>query len=158
MKSVVFSKAINRELTISKNTAQLIISVVFLAQSSLSLAAQEVLKLKMNQQTFTLKIPKTTKQYNQGLMYQHSLPERSGMIFVVDPRDQRTMSMWMKNTYIPLDMLFIGPDYRIKCIIKNTQPQSLKPIFCPSSTMAVIEINAGEANKFYLAKGMKIEK
>ena len=155
---MVSSKAINKELTMPKTTAQLIIAVVFLVQCASSLASPDAVKLKINQQSFTLKIPQTTKQYYQGLMYIHHLPKRTGMIFAVDPRDQRKMSMWMKNTYIPLDMLFIGPDYRITCIRKNTKPLSLKHISCPSPTMAVIEINGGETNKFHLAKGMKIGK
>ena len=91
-------------------------------------------------------------------MYRQHLPERTGMIFAVDPSDAHNISMWMKNTFIPLDMLFIDPNYRISCNIRNTKPKSLKDITCPSPTIAVIEINAGEANKYHLAKGMKIEK
>lgn len=140
----------------SKNTAQLIISAILLVQCSLLKA--DVVTLKINQHSFTLNIPKTEKQYGQGLMYKHHLPERTGMFFVVDSKDTQNFNMWMKNTYIPLDMLFIGPDYRITCIKKNTKPLSLKHISCPSPTMAVIEINAGEANKYHLAKGMKITK
>lgn len=139
-----------------KNTAPLIVSIVLLTQCSLLIA--EVVKIKINHHLFTLNIPKTSKQYIQGLMFRHHLPERTGMLFAIDPKDSHHFDMWMKNTYIPLDMLFIGPDYRITCIKKNAKPLSLKHISCPSPTIAVIEINGGEANKYHLVKGMKIMK
>lgn len=65
--------------------------------------------------------------------------------------------MWMKNTYLPLDMLFIGSDYQIKCILEYTQPLSLTLLSCDEATLAVIELNAGEVNKFKLKKGMKLK-
>ena len=140
----------------SKNIVSLIISMVLLTQCPVLRA--DVVKIQINHQAFTLNIPKTAKQYSQGLMFRHHLPERTGMFFAVDPKDAYHFDMWMKNTYIPLDMLFIGPDYRITCVKKNTKPLSLKHISCPTPTMAVIEINAGEANKYHLVKGMMITK
>lgn len=116
------------------------------------------MRIKINHQSFTLNIPKTAKQYEQGLMFLHYLPERTGMIFTVEPKDAYPLRMWMKNTYIPLDMLFIGSDYRIACIKRNTKPLSLEHISCPVPTIAVIEINGGEANKYHLVKDMKITK
>ena len=64
----------------------------------------------------------------------------------------------MKNTTIPLDMLFIGPDLRIVGIVEKTKPLSLRPITCPHPTFIVIEFNAGEAKKYHLTPGMKLGK
>jgi uncharacterized membrane protein (UPF0127 family) len=139
-----------------RNTAQLMFSIVLLTPCSLLKA--EVVKLKINERSFTLKISKTPTQHSQGLMYKHYLPARTGMIFVGGSNAHHPFNMWMKNTYIPLDMLFIGPDYRINCIKESAQPFSLTDISCPEPTVAVIEINGGEANKYHLAKGMKVTK
>lgn len=138
-----------------KHLAKATIGLIFFTQSALLVAA-DATKLTINQQTFILQISKTAEELTKGLMFQHHLPERTGMIFLVDPKVAR-MSMWMKNTYIPLDMLFIGLDHRIACLVKNTKPESLDLISCPYPTMAVIEINGGEADKYHLVTGMEIK-
>lgn len=76
-------------------------------------------------------------------MYVTRLPADEGMLF---PQQQpRVMSMWMKNTYIPLDMLFIDSRGRIVCLLANTRPQSLDILSCPKPAKAVLEIGGGEA-------------
>jgi uncharacterized membrane protein (UPF0127 family) len=119
--------------------------------------ASEVITIRINHHPFRIEVPHTAKEYDQGLMYRHSMPKSSGMIFLFDKADAQHAVMWMKNTYIPLDMLFIGPDKRIVCIIQHTTPLSLKKIKCKKSVLAVIELNAGEVKQFNLAKGLKIE-
>ncbi len=131
------------------------VGLILFLQSAV-VAANGALQLTINEHTFTLQISKTTEEVTKGLMFLRHLPERTGMIFMVDPKIN-SMSMWMKNTYIPLDMLFIGLDRKIACLVKNTKPESLDIISCPYPTTAVIEINGGEADKYHLVKGMEIK-
>lgn len=118
--------------------------------------AMERLTLTLNHHSFDLEVPISMKEYSQGLMYRHHLAERKGMIFLFDGKDASKPTMWMKNTYIPLDMIFIGPDYRIACILEHTKPLTLTLLSCNKPAIAVIELNAGEVRKFHLLKGMEI--
>ena len=67
------------------------------------------------------------------------------------------VSMWMKNTFIPLDMLFIGADGRIVHIAENTEPFSLKTITSPVPASAVLELKAGSAARWGIAIGDRVE-
>ncbi len=111
--------------------------------------------LIINQHRFKVELPTTVKEYYQGLMYRHHLPLGQGMLFFFLKDQENKVVMWMKHTYIPLDMLFIGPDFRIQCI-RHAKPRSLKLIGCDKPTWAVLELNAGEAGEFGLAVGMRI--
>lgn len=111
----------------------------------------------INEHAFELEVPVSTPEYNQGLMYRKRLQERTGMIFLFSPKKGNTPLMWMKNTYISLDMLFIGLDNRIACIIENTKPLSLSFLSCDRPVLAVIEINAGEVKKYNLKPEMEIK-
>ena len=77
----------------------------------------------------------------RGLMYVRYMPEFTGMLFVY--RQQRVLSMWMKNTYIPLDMLFIRADGSIANIATHTEPLSLESVRAIESLNFVLELNAG---------------
>ena len=94
----------------------------------------------------------------RGLMYRSSLAADSGMIFVFDSAAIQTF--WMKNTLIPLDMVFVGADYKIVDIIKNVPPCEVKdcPVY-PSKRPAqyVVEVNAGYVDKIGLANGDSLE-
>ena len=91
------------------------------------------------------------KQREHGLMFRRSLPENGGMIFLFE--DEREISMWMKNTYIPLDMVFIGDDWRIKHIARDTEPLSTDIISSVHPASRVLEIGGGQAEKLVLAPG-----
>jgi uncharacterized protein len=130
--------------------------IVYLLFMSVS-HAMERLTLSLNNHQIRLEVPLSIKEYNQGLMYRHYLAESSGMIFLFDGKATSKPTMWMKNTYISLDMIFIGPDYRIACILEHTQPLSLIPLSCEEPAIAVIELNAGEVSRFHLMKGMEIK-
>ena len=91
------------------------------------------------------RIADTAARQELGLMFQTRLPADEGMLF---PQARpRVMSMWMKNTYIPLDMLFIDSRGRIVCLLANTSPQSLEILSCPKPVQAVLEIGGGEARE-----------
>lgn len=93
----------------------------------------------------------TPQQQAQGLMFVTDLPSDRAMLFVQS--EPRQMNMWMKNTYIPLDMVFIDGNGRIAKIAAMTQPHSLATISSEVKVSAVLEIRGGEAAKLGLRKG-----
>jgi uncharacterized protein len=105
-------------------------------------------------QTFTAEFANTPAQRARGLMFKARLPERQGMLFDFG-RDQE-IRMWMKNTLIPLDMIFIQSDGRIHRIEQNTKPGSLRPISSNGSVRAVLEMRAGTSKKYGIAPGDRI--
>ena len=76
-----------------------------------------------------------------GLMFRKKLKKGCGMIFIFSP--PRPVSMWMKNTYIPLDMLFVDKDGLILDLFQNVPPHSLKSVGSVRATAAVLEVPAG---------------
>ena len=77
-------------------------------------------------QVFSVEMATTEEEKTTGLMYRKELPDGQGMLFDFSPEQQ--VSMWMKNTYIPLDMIFIRADGRILRIAENTEPLSTRII------------------------------
>lgn len=92
---------------------------------------------------YSVEVATTPEQERYGLMFRKKLPPRSGMIFLYYPEQQ--IFMWMKNTYIPLDMLFVRADGTISKIIADAMPMDATPLSSDAPVRAVIEINAGEA-------------
>jgi uncharacterized membrane protein (UPF0127 family) len=90
---------------------------------------------------FTVWIADTPEREQQGLMYQRWLPTDHGMLF--PQAEPRVMSMWMKNTLIPLDMVFIDAQGRIVYIRENATPQSEAIISAPMPVRAVLELAGG---------------
>ena len=88
-------------------------------------------------------------------MYRDSLPEMSGMLFVYE-RPQRAV-FWMKNTLIPLDMIFISEDGSIEMIARNTVPGSLRTISPGVPVRAVLEINGGQAAELGIQPGDAVQ-
>ena len=100
---------------------------------------------------FTVEIADTDATRARGLMFRQRLPEDRGMLF--DFGKPRPASMWMKNTYIPLDMLFIRPDGTIAYIAENTTPQSLDIIGVREPVLAVLELAGGVTRKLGIRAG-----
>jgi uncharacterized membrane protein (UPF0127 family) len=73
-----------------------------------------------------------------------------------DFNTEQPISMWMKNTYIPLDMIFIRNDGRVSRIAENTEPMSLKVISSAGPARAVLEVIAGTARKYGIAPGDRV--
>ena len=103
---------------------------------------------------FTAEIANTPQLMQQGLMGRTELANDRGMLFIY-PRD-RYISMWMKNTLIPLDMIFIKSDGIVHRIEKNTRPHSLALIRSREKVRAVLEVNAGTSDGIGLAVGDKV--
>jgi uncharacterized protein len=90
-------------------------------------------------------------QRAQGLMFRRQLGKDEGMLFLY-PSD-RVATMWMKNTLIPLDMLFIAADGRVVHIAERTVPQSTKTISSEKPVRAVLELNGGTAARLGIEAG-----
>jgi uncharacterized membrane protein (UPF0127 family) len=97
----------------------------------------------------------TTEQEKEtGLMYRKELPDGKGMLFDFSPEQQ--VSMWMKNTYISLDMIFIRADGRILRIAENTEPLSTKIIPSGGLAKGVLEVIAGTAKRYGIEPGDRV--
>jgi len=90
-----------------------------------------------------------------GLMNREEMAEDAGMLF--DFERQQRISMWMQNTLISLDMLFIKADGRIAHIAKNTQTESTRSIPSGVPVLAVLEVNAGTADRLRILPGDRVE-
>lgn len=85
----------------------------------------------------------TNEQRSRGLMFVRELPPMTGMLFVYT--GNHPVSMWMKNTFISLDMIFARADGSVSSIIRDTEPQSLESLASTENVMFVLELNAGTA-------------
>ena len=104
---------------------------------------------------FIVEVARTPDEQAQGLMFRNSVPPDRGMIFPYDPPVQ--VSFWMKNTLVPLDILFIGPDWKIGRIAANTTPMSLDPVPSIDPVSAVLEIAGGRAAELGIREGDKVD-
>ena len=100
---------------------------------------------------FTVEIADTDALRERGLMFRQRLPADRGMLF--DFGQPRPVAMWMKNTYIPLDMLFIRADGSIAYIAENTVPKSLDTIGINEKVLAVLELAGGTVKKLGIRAG-----
>lgn len=109
---------------------------------------------KTGVQVFSVEVATTEEEKRTGLMYRKELPDGRGMLFDFSPEQE--VSMWMKNTFIPLDMIFIRADGRILRIAEDTVPQSTKIIPSRGLAKGVLEVIAGTARKYGIAPGDRV--
>ena len=109
------------------------------------------IKTQDNKYIFEVEVAKTYEERNFGLMNRKNLEQNHGMVFIY-PKPQ-FVKMWMKNTYIPLDMIFIKENGEIDTIIKMTRPLELKPLGPNTLIKAVLEINGGLTTYLNIKKG-----
>ncbi len=109
------------------------------------------IKTEENLYDFDIELALDDNHRAYGLMYRDSLPEMSGMLFVYERK--RDLAMWMKNTFISLDILFIDDDGSIINIAKSTQPRSLSQIPSRRPAKAVLELNGGLTDKLNIGVG-----
>jgi uncharacterized protein len=103
---------------------------------------------------FSVELAVTDEERERGLMFRRSVPEFTGMLF--DFKRDQEVTMWMKNTYVSLDMIFIQSDGRIRRIAENTETESLKIIPSGGPVRAVLEVAAGTARKLGIEPGDRI--
>jgi len=103
---------------------------------------------------FDVWVADNPQRSEQGLMFVRDLATDEGMLF--PEREPRIMTMWMKNTYIELDMVFVGADGRIVRIAEHARPLSLDTISSGAPVTAVLEIKGGEAARRGLHAGDRV--
>lgn len=103
----------------------------------------------------TVEIADTDETRRTGLMFREEMAADHGMLFVFD--ETRMVSMWMENTLIPLDMLFIGEDGTIRTIGRNTKPLSRDIVSSKEPVRYVLELNGGAAARLGIEVGDRVE-
>ena len=103
---------------------------------------------------FHVELALTPQQQAQGLMFRRNMAPDAGMLFVYG--SEEIVTMWMKNTYIPLDMLFIDSRGRVAHIAERTVPHSEALISSKGPVIAVLELNAGTASRLKIRPGDKV--
>ena len=119
-------------------------------------AEQQTLEIasKTGVHVFAVELAVTDEERQKGLMFRRSVPESWGMLF--DFKRDQDVSMWMHNTYVSLDMIFIRGDGRILRIAENTQTESDRIISSGGPVRAVLEVVAGTAKKFGIASADRV--
>ncbi len=134
-------------------SAALACSMVFLAQPLWAVCADDKLTISgdFGKATFTVDVADDPQERAQGLMFVEEMPMFSGMLFVYEY--PQSVSFWMKNTLIPLDMIFAGPDGEILRIHENAVPGDLTPIPGGEGVQMVLEVNGGLSARLGLEEG-----
>ncbi|NDF11547.1 MAG: DUF192 domain-containing protein [Proteobacteria bacterium] len=93
--------------------------------------------------TFTAELARSEEEQHIGLMFRTKMNNDEGMLFTYD--EPQVLTMWMKNTLLPLDMVFIDKDHKVIRIEENAEPQTLNVRSSLEPAIAVLELNAGVA-------------
>ncbi len=102
---------------------------------------------------YKAEVARTEAEQAQGLMYRRTMPRDAGMLFPMMPA--RVASFWMRNTYLPLDIIFISPEGRVLNVVQ-AKPLDETPVEAVGITGAVLELNQGEAARIGLKPGDQI--
>ena len=100
---------------------------------------------------FQVELAETPEQRSRGLMFRRSLAPDAGMLFLFPPGERPTM--WMANTWLPLDMLFVAADGRIVHVFPNAVPRSRLVISSPRPARMVLELAGGTARRLGIEAG-----
>ncbi|BBD96518.1 DUF192 domain-containing protein [Sphingobium amiense] len=103
---------------------------------------------------FDVEVARTPAEQAQGLMFRRSLPEDGGMLFPMEP--PRTASFWMKDTLIPLDLLFVHTDGSIAFLKAQAQPYDRTPVSAGVPVAAVLELRGGRAAELGISEGDRV--
>lgn len=109
------------------------------------------IKTKAKTHGFTVEVAGTSRQQAAGLMFRTALSDDAGMIFPFS--EPRQASFWMKNTVIPLDIIFVRSDGSIESIAENTVPYSTDPVASGEDVAAVLELRGGLTSELGIAPG-----
>jgi uncharacterized protein len=134
---------------------------VFVASPRLAAARGEMNRLSIvtragQRHDFVLELANTPEMRSRGLMFRRDVPTGHGMLFDFGP-GETDVSMWMKNTYVSLDMVFIRADGTIRRIAESTTPLSEATIPSGGPVKGVLEVVAGTAKRLGIAAGDRVE-
>jgi len=102
-----------------------------------------------------LEVMRSSEELTRGLMYRTELRENRGMLFVFPDTESR--SFWMTNTYIELDIIYVGEDFGVVSIQKRAKPLTTKPRPSEGPAKYVVEVNGGASDLWGVKKGTKLE-
>jgi uncharacterized membrane protein (UPF0127 family) len=153
--ALMVARRISGRLVTSLAAASAVLAIVC-ANPAVQAASFQPLEIvtKSGVQVFSVEMATTEEEKTQGLMHRKELADGKGMLFDFSPEQQ--ISMWMKNTYISLDMIFIRADGRILRIAENTEPHSTKIISSGGLARGVLEVIAGTAQKYGIQPGDRV--
>lgn len=141
---------------LSRNLSALaVIGLVSMPLAACSDESKLILHTGEASHTFTVELVDTPETRAQGLMYRQELADDAGMLF--DFLEERQVSFWMRNTYIPLDMIFIGADGEVKTIHVNARPHDPTSIPSQVPVQFVLEIPGGRSVELGLEPGDRVE-
>ena len=146
----------NSARRVSQWSVPIAFAVCLLVSSAAVAAEVQSLEIvsKSGVHVFSVEMATTEQERETGLMYRKELAEGRGMLFDFSPQQQ--VSMWMKNTFISLDMIFIRADGRILRIAESTEPLSTKIISSGGLAKGVLEVIAGTAQKYGIQPGDRV--
>jgi uncharacterized protein len=104
---------------------------------------------------FSVEIADTPKARETGLMFRKELADNAGMLFIFE--DEAVQAFWMKNTYLPLDMIFVSADTKIVGVVHDAVPESLATLSVGRASIYVLEINGGLAKKKGIVEGQRVQ-
>ncbi len=146
-------------MTFIRSTAFAVLSIVLLAaaacaQGSMMPTSELKIASKSGERVFTVELAATPEDRTRGLMFRRKLDADAGMLF--DFETDAPVAMWMKNTLIPLDMLFIDAGGRIVNIHQRAVPGSLASIPSAGPVRAVLELNGGTVARLKIRPGDRV--
>lgn len=141
----------------ARGLAALLVAFLVLCVAALAQPALQPLTIVTDaaRHDFVVELAATPEERSRGLMFRRSMPAEQGMLF--DFGRVQPVSMWMRNTYIPLDMLFIAEDGEIVRIAADTEPLSERTIPSGQPVLSVLELNAGTARRLGIEAGDRVE-
>jgi len=134
------------------------VSLILIISGCVSIQEQKkIQKVCFNENCYSVELAQTDEQRQTGLMGREYLDKDMGMLFIYE--DEGVYPFWMKNTLIPLDMIWIDKNATVGRIIKNAEPCGKE--YCPSinpnkKANYVLEINGGEADRIGLSEGSRV--
>ncbi|HUH77753.1 MAG TPA: DUF192 domain-containing protein [Devosia sp.] len=138
-----------------RTTASFGVLLVVLPLAACSDEGTLVLHTEKGPQRFHVEVVDTPELRAKGLMFRQDLADDAGMLF--DFKEEREVSFWMQNTYIPLDMIFVGSDGLVKTIHVNARPHDVTSIPSEVPVQFVLEIPGGRSTEIGLQPGDRME-
>jgi hypothetical protein len=148
-----------RSFWLTRRVAVLACCLLVALTATLSAKAQQALErldiiTSTGTHRFSVEVMRTDEERETGLMRRRFLPADRGMLF--DFETPQPVIMWMKNTILSLDMIFIGSDGRVVNVAESTEPMSERLIPSHAPVLGVLEVNAGTAQKIGLHEGDQV--
>ena len=132
----------------------LIISIKILSAAEFNIDRIQITRNGLHQHNFLVELAQTDNERALGLMFRKELRENHGMLFIYI--NEREVNMWMKNTFISLDMLFLDKHGYITRIVRNTAPLSLNIIPSMGNVLGVLELLGGTASRLDIRIGDRV--